>query len=29
MTEDSPSKKTKLMNDGMKAHNIWTDIILF
>lgn len=29
MTEDSPSKKTKLINDGMEAHNIRTDIILF
>lgn len=29
MTEDSPSKKTKLINDGMKAHNSLTDIVLF
>lgn len=29
MTEDSPSKKTKLINDGMKAHNSLTDSFIF
>lgn len=31
MTEDSPSKKTKLINDGRKTHNtyIQTGIILY
>lgn len=29
MTEDSPSKKTKLINDGTKTYKIWTDLSLF